>query len=269
MLILEGCSAVMPGYEVPAAPAQSPVPTPEPTQDEARKIPEPADRIVHGGGDLGEYAVSNSKEAIDSAYEAGCRYIELDFSLTSDGEPICIHDWNQNYLLEYSDEDFPLSLEQFESALIYGALTPLTLQGLAEWLRTHEEVYIITDAKDNNLSVLGMITWRYPELTERIIPQIYDTKEIDAMRAMGFKNIILTLYLLDWDVKTDAEYIARFARENGIWGIAFPYELTEIDGYVGTLLDSGVYLYTHTVNDEDLIEHFLAMGISGVYTDRY
>lgn len=273
-LLLTGCTVVMPVYESAVAPsAGSPDPTPEqspaPTSEQKQKPPEPADRIVHAGGDLGEHSVSNSVEAVDSAYAAGCRYIELDFSLTSDGEPVCLHDWNRNYLREYEEEDFPLSLSQFESSMIYGELAPLTLDALAGWLQARDEVYIITDVKGDNLSILGKIALRYPELKERIIPQIYDTVELDAMRAMGYENIIFTLYLLPWEVKTDAGLIAEFARESGLWGIAFPYELAEIDGYVEGLLASGVHLYAHTVNDDELIGQLLEMGISGVYSDVY
>ena len=231
--------------------------------------PPPAERIIHGGGEFGRFTVTNSENALSAAYERGARYIELDFVLTKDGEPVCLHDWNRNYLPGHSDDDFPLDLEEFESSLIFGELTPLSLKSLAGLLREYEGLYIITDCKEDNLRILEKIASAYPELISRFIPQIYFPQELEAVRAMGFKSVILTLYRLDWDMKTDTDFISEFSAAAGLWGVTFPVELTEREGYVEALLASGVSLYTHTVNVESEISALLKVGVTGVYTDLY
>ena len=50
--------------------------------------------IAHAGGAVYGYRYSNSLEALDSAYEGGFRFIELDMSLTADDEIVLIHDWD-------------------------------------------------------------------------------------------------------------------------------------------------------------------------------
>ena len=252
------------------APTPTPVPTPVPTPTPT-PVPEPTppDYIVHAGGAYQGLTSTNSLEAATAAYDAGMRYIELDFSLTSDGEPVCLHDWNTAVLPGYTDEAFPLSLEEFTDAAIYGQLTPLTLDALADFVSSRGDVFIITDTKDDNLTVLGILAERYPELLPQFLPQIYDEAELPAVQALGFEYVIYTLYATDWDTKLDAERVAAFAAENGIWCITFPYELTEIEGYVDALLQSGVPLYTHTLNEPEEIAAQLALGITGVYVDVY
>jgi glycerophosphoryl diester phosphodiesterase len=244
----------------------TPAPTPVPTSAPAPVLPT---YIVHAGGAFRGYVSTNSKEALVAAYNTGMRYIELDFSLTSDGEPVCLHDWNTGILPNYPDTDFPLSLEAFVSARLYGELTPLTLDDLADFVARHEDVFIITDTKDDNLAVLRILAERYPALLPQFIPQIYREEELAEVRALGFADVIYTLYAADWDAKLDTAHIAAFAAENDIWCITFPCELTEIEGYVEGLLRSGVPLYTHTVNEPEAIEAQLALGITGVYIDQY
>lgn len=223
--------------------------------------------IMHGGGEIYTYTTTNSLEALYHANAAGYRFIELDFCLTSDGEPVCIHDWNEGYLPGYEKADFPLSLEQFSASRIYGELTPLTLDGLLAWLREHPDTYIITDIKDSNLSTLSEIAQRDPDLATHFIPQIYAENELEPVRAMGYEQVIYTIYNLTWEEKLDTASIAAFAKENKLTGITFPYELTQREGYVDALLEAGIPLYTHTLNDPELIAGQLDMGITAVYTD--
>jgi len=225
--------------------------------------------IVHGGGAVGGYICSNTREAAELAFSRGQRIIELDFSLTRDGEPVCLHDWNVSCFPGRTGEEFPLTLAEFESSRIYGALTPMTLPILTEWMSRHKTVRIIIDCKDGLFEVLEPLVERYPELQERFIPQIYAEDQLPRVRGLGFTEIIYTLYRLDWEHKLDAERIAAFAAENELTAITFPVELTENAEYVEMLLTSGVPLYTHTVNGEEAIAAQRAMGITGVYSDYY
>lgn len=223
--------------------------------------------IIHAGGAVGEYTVTNSLEAIEAAYAAGERFLEIDFCLTADGQAVCLHDWNRHFLPGYEREDFPLTVEEFSRQKIYGELTPLTLDGLAEWLAGHEDVSIVTDTKEGDLITLSLIARTYPELQERFIPQIYAESELEPVRSLGYEHVIYTLYRLSNEEKMDPGHIAAFAAENKLTGITFPWELTQTEGYVDALAKGGVPLYTHTLNDPEAIKAQLGMGITGVYTD--
>ena len=72
-------------------------------------------RIAHAGGGLGKRTYTNSYEALDSNIKNGCKYFELDFTFTSDGELVCIHDWKVNFKLAFGFEtERRLTLEEFD-----------------------------------------------------------------------------------------------------------------------------------------------------------
>ena len=50
--------------------------------------------IAHAAGEIRGLAYSNSLEALDSSYGRGYRHMEMDFSWTTDGNLVLLHDWN-------------------------------------------------------------------------------------------------------------------------------------------------------------------------------
>ena len=77
-------------------------------------------------------------------------------------------------------------------------LTPLSFAGLADWLHAHPGATIVTDVKDDNLRALKKIAADYPDLIDRVIPQIYAFEEYEPVWNMGYRNIILTLYVKNY-----------------------------------------------------------------------
>ncbi|MBE6599043.1 MAG: hypothetical protein E7638_06340 [Ruminococcaceae bacterium] len=239
--------------------------------DEAAFLMENTKFIIHAAGRLDEetgypFDGSNSVEGLQNAYENGCRIIELDFNFTSDGELACIHDWYTQYSSAITD-NVPLTLAEFLNCRIYDRYTPLWLGTLVEFMREHEDVYIVTDIKDDNLGGAAAIAEYCPDLLNRFIIQIYDKSEYAAVRDLGFEYIIFTLYRLDWQSKTDTAALGRFAKKHPLIGYTFAAELCEVEGYVEGMLKTGVPLFVHTVNDAAEQDMYFNMGISGIYTD--
>ena len=223
-------------------------------------------RIIHAAGELEGLEGSNSLEALQLSYDAGYRAVEIDFNFTSDGHLACIHDWDSRFSAQITAGTAP-TLEEFLSCRIYGRFTPLWLGSLADFLRRHEGLYIVTDVKEDNLRAAELIRDTCPDLMDRFIIQIYNESQYDAIRALGFEHILFTLYMMPWNVKTDTEYLARFARTHPLLGYTFADVLCDRAGYVEGMKKAGVPLYVHTVNDPQRQEALFRMGISGVYTD--
>ena len=131
----------------------------------------------------------------------------------------------------------------------------------------HPDVYIITDVKENNLNVLRHIAEEHPEIVSRIIPQIYQYDECIPVRAMGYSNIILTLYCLpSYEEKANAKFNAEFAKKHQL--LAVTAEQTLVNGkFVSEFVKAGIPLYVHTINDDSEYQRFLSIGVSGIYTD--
>ena len=224
------------------------------------------DRVVHGGGTIDGYAGSNSLEAINAAYEAGHRTLELDFLLSSDGVPVCLHDWSMFYSNDITD-GVPLSLAAFRNVRIYERYTPLDLETLAAWLTAHPDVQIVTDVKDNNLGVLRTIAKSHPELQARFIPQIYAYDEYAPVRAMGYENIILTLYRLgEYSDKVNTKKIVPFAAARGLVAVTADVTIAS-EKFIAAFNEAGVPLAVHTVNGEAEQAALFSAGVSTIYTD--
>ena len=224
-------------------------------------------KVVHGGGAIDGYAGSNSLEAINAAYAAGNRTLELDFLLSSDGVPVCLHDWSAFYSNDITD-GVPMTRDAFRAVRIYERYTPLDLDTLAEWLTAHPDVHIITDVKDNNLGVLRTIARTHPELQARFIPQIYAYEEYAPVRAMGYTNIILTLYRLgEYSDKVNTKKIVPFAAARGLVAVTADVTLAS-EKFVAAFNGAGVPLAVHTVNDTAAQAALFSSGVSAVYTDN-
>ena len=151
-------------------------------------------KIMHAGGAINSRTYTNSFEALNQNYQKGFLFFELDFDLTTDNIPVCIHGWEQSVLFEGGIEGTAYKFRDFVIAKRKDSLTSLTMYSLMDWLKKHPKSYIITDVKSDNIKVLKIISKLYPKMRSRFIPQIYSFNQYKPVRLMGYNNIILTLY---------------------------------------------------------------------------
>lgn len=221
--------------------------------------------ILHAGGVTSEGTTgSNSLEALNYSYEQGYRDIEMDFCWTGDRDLACVHDWGSYYGSEVGEG----TIEQFDEirGSRYG-FTSMTLDHLARWLEEHPGVQIITDIKEDNVEGAALIAQRYPGLIDRFVIQIYHYDEYEPVALLGFKNIILTVYQMAWEEKTNKTGLEEFIKTHRLMGLTFPEVLLDYPIYGDMTFVDDVPLYVHTVNDGELQKKYLDMGISGLYTD--
>ena len=69
-----------------------------------------------------------------------------------------------------------------------------TLESLTHWMKKNPSAFIVTDMKEDNLRGLKIIAETIPEFERRIIPQVYDPRNYNKVKRMGYKQIIWTLY---------------------------------------------------------------------------
>lgn len=227
--------------------------------------------VIHAAGyvEAGgvQYDYTNTYDALTSCYDAGNRFVEIDFKFSTDGKLICAHEGSDNTWAEGIDSDGPISEEAFLNAKFEGALTTMGLTQLADYMRSHEDLYIVTDCKAmENLRSCGYIAAKCPDLLDRFVVQIYHAKDYNDIRKLGFKNIILTLYKTkEYERTPDA--LLKDIREYDLIGITF-WEKWMSEDFFKPLLDEGnVLLLVHTVNDINDIKRDVETGVL-VYTDN-
>lgn len=224
------------------------------------KLPE---FVAHAGGGIDSLTYTNSLEALNYNYNKGFRFFELDFEFTSDKELVLLHDWSDANLRRlFQSEPRIYSLKEFKNLKMVNNLTQMSLADLAKWILKHPDAYIITDIKSNNIEGLNKIVKEYAGLKECFIPQIYTFEEYEAVKKLGFKNIILTLYASDYNDNQVLEFLnSHKALALTMWD----YRATA--GFIDELKKLGVFIYVHTVNDVTLKHKLKAQGIDGFYTD--
>ncbi|MEP6343529.1 MAG: glycerophosphodiester phosphodiesterase family protein [Maricaulaceae bacterium] len=233
--------------------------------------------ISHAGSGLDVGTYSNSKESLDQAAAYGYKYIEVDLNQTQNGDWVLIHDWNKNYFKYFihfpqfpkyffaHEHSLPKTALEFQNRKMRYNLTPMTLENLTDWLKKHPDVKIITDVKGSNYQCLETIKSMMDGRTDQIIPQIYAPEEHQDIKALGYENIILTVYNLRLNVETLAQ-LADFSQANDLFAITVPQRWINQD--IDTWRpDAGTHLFTHTINNTAKAEHFKTLGVLGFYTD--
>ena len=221
--------------------------------------------IIHAGGAIDGYNYTNTFEAIENSYNLGNRYVEIDFMFSRDGHPICVHEWT-NIITTGNRIKLPV-LKDFLKYKIHDNYTPMWIGSVADYMRSHEDLFIITDTKASNERLLSYIATHYPDIMDRLIVQIYSEDQYDMAYNMGFRNIIFTTYNLSWELQSDPEYLKSFADTHKLAGYTFPSYMCYQD-FINVMKQTGINLYTHTVDDPAEQKRLFSMGIDGIYTNN-
>ena len=224
--------------------------------------------IAHAGGVSLGYLISNSMEALIDSAERGYKLIEVDIMITTDGRYILNHDWEYMGNRVVFAENSPVDYKTFSEYKIYNKFTTVSLEDLIEFLDKYKNVRIITDTKDNDYSVLYYISTSYKEYMNRFIPQVYAFEDYDAIKAIGYNDIIITLYKMPYNIKTDADKIYEQAKKLQPYAITVSDELLISKDYISKLHTSEIKYFVHTINDRSRAEELHSYGIRGVYTDN-
>jgi hypothetical protein len=137
------------------------------------------------------------------------------------------------------------------------------LEQLRGWLDAHPDARIVTDLKSRALDGLRVLAEQIPEHGRRLIAKVYQPDEIAQARALGYRDIIWTLYRYPGQTREVVDALSR------VRPMAVTMDQQRLASGLGlTLQRAGVAVYVHTVNDVDTAADDLAnWGASGVYTD--
>lgn len=221
--------------------------------------------VSHAGGRMGKLTYVNNYEALKNSYDKGYRLIELDVEFTSDNVPVMLHSWDgfiNSYFKVEGGKTY--SYNQFKKFEMINGWHQLSLEDVINYMDTDfNEMYLITDTKNDNKKLLSLIKDEYSYMQSRIIPQVYSQDEYEYAKSLGYKNIIYTLYLSE-DTK---EEIIDFARREKPFAITMStsWAYTDLPLYLERL---GVYTYCHTINDKSEYDFLKLNGIKGIYTDE-
>ena len=137
----------------------------------------------------------------------------------------------------------------------------MTLGNLADWMRNHLDAYIITTIKEDNVKALKYIKDNYPDIKDRIIPQIRYTGEYYPVLAQKYRKIIFNLSLGKY---TDEE-ILDFMNLYEHFAVAMPIDKAKGD-FPKKLKERGVRSYVYVVGTEEVKQELKENNVFGIYT---
>lgn len=226
---------------------------------------EPLPRYVaHAGGGIEGRRYCDCLDALEANYASGIRWFELDFSWTSDGRLVLIHDWEVMWQLLFQGEPghAPTHAEFMRRPMTRG-WRQMDLASLLDWMREHPDARVVTDFKEDPVRGLAVIANAAPKLRDRFIAQIYRREELEQVHALGFDRVLYTLYRSP----DGPETVAKFAVEADLLGVVTYEKRGGHAQLVELLREAEVPYYLHTINDASEAEALFNQGATGVYTD--
>lgn len=218
--------------------------------------------IAHAGGQINGIFYSNSLNALESNYQKGYRFFELDFNWTKDNKLVLIHDWDETFNELFEVKPIKVTYVEFMNLTMVNSLIQLDVNSLIDWLSEHNDVMIITDVKENNIEALRILKSKITSEKNFFIPQVYSFSEYEKAKSMGYENIIITLYR---SVYTDDEIIS-FVNRNKVWAITIPM-MKAFTFLPRNLSKNGIPVYAHTINNPLLYKILQYNCVLGIYTD--
>ncbi len=221
--------------------------------------------IAHASGGLNGQDYTNSLESLEANYNKGFRVFEIDFSWTSDGQLVCLHDWDKRFkkVFGYSIKK-PLSYHEFQMALYHTDGThPCTPETLANWVLDFPDVQIVTDVKHNNLKAIKLIVKNHPKIQKQLIVQFYQPEEYSVLKKLGFKNLIWILYQYQGSLKS----VATLAQNMDLFALSMRASQAKKKP-MQSLREKGINLFVYTLNTKSTLKKMTnKYGVSGIYTD--
>ncbi len=225
---------------------------------------DPVLMIAHAGGGYKGQNYTNSIEALNKSYQAGFRHMEIDFSWTSDGQLVCLHDWGKTFkkLFGFRVKTALKHQAFIEISRQHSDFQVCDLQLLAHWIEDKPEVKIITDIKYNNIKGIRQIIDKHPKLKEQLIPQFYQPEEYGILKGLGFDDLIWILY----QYKGSKKSVVKLSQDMDLLSISMRAAQAKGRAYQKILKHHQIFVYT--INDDKekskLINKF---HVSGIYTD--
>ncbi|TCT16165.1 glycerophosphoryl diester phosphodiesterase [Natranaerovirga pectinivora] len=229
---------------------------------EIKRTPPLETLIAHAGGSIYGIPYTNSLEALNNSYMNGFKLIELDFHWTTDGYPVCIHDWDSTPRWLFMNTSRQYSLEEFLNKDTLLNLTLLDLNRLEQWLIFHPSIYIIADIKKDYIRLLKYIKDHHPKIQHKFIPHLYSFHDYEYIRYLGYSYVIPALY----NLATSDTSLFHFLEGNEVFAVSMPL-LRALTLLPRNLYYLNVPSYAHTINFNKTLSTLKANKVTGVYTD--
>lgn len=237
--------------------------------------------MAHAAGQINGNVYTNSLEAFHYNYNLGTVLFELDFQLSSDGELIATHLWEDDLLgygNSFTESNRP-TLAEYENILIAGEYEGFTLQKMFDVMEDYPNTTFVIDTKDDrngrvnvyNKLVTDALAYN-PDLLDRIIPYVYDLNMKDDIDLFYEFDKYLVIYddMNNWELTTNtqiANYVSNTDRVAGFVTSKLRISLFS-DGKTDQMLNARKEIFIFTCNNSSTAKDYVENGW-GIITDVF
>ena len=151
--------------------------------------------IAHAGGAIDSCIYTNSREALELAFEKGYRFIELDLLLTSDSVLVAAHSWGEfNRMTDCTHlGDTAPTFSDFTSRRIFGRYTPLSARDINSFFEQHDCIFLVTD----KISSLEVLNENFPDIKERMVVEAFSYHDYCRLKSHGYFRVLYSCMAQD------------------------------------------------------------------------
>ena len=153
------------------------------------------DLIAHGGGAVDSCIYTNSREAMELAFEKGYHFVEFDLLFTSDSVLVAAHSWSDFNAMTDSAHlgDMVPSFGDFASRKILGRYTPLSAAEINTFFELHDSLFLVTD----KVSDPDILQRYFPNLKKRMVVEAFSYQHYINLQNEGYHLVMYSCIASD------------------------------------------------------------------------
>lgn len=196
--------------------------------------------IAHAGGQIDGFNYTNSLEALNLSYSKGFKKFELDIISTSDGHFVAAHDWKKWQKISDFEGEIPPTRKEFLNQKIYGKYTPMDINSINKWFKSHPDAVLITDKINQVESFANQFIDK-----NRLMMELFSWDSVIAAASIGIKSALPTGGLL----KNYPGNVIKKLKQHQIDEVVLSRKFIETEiKLLNALKTAGIKMYAFHVN---------------------
>ena len=243
--------------------------------------------VIHACGAIKGHEYTNSKEALYNTLKVRKSQrklpIEVDFMLTSDGVPVCVHDWRHYNRNNGINSNRRMSLKRFKKSHTRGNLTPMTAEQAIDMMARTPNAYLVIDTKETNPAIYRELVKickkrGHSAFLRRMIVQIYHYEDYKRIKSVyHFKHWLFSTYKIDCWTPGKIIQIVKKVQKMKMDALVMPYTVftkkvhnhykMEDRNVLAVNYKRKIPLIIHTINSRRLYKALHLNMVNGFFTD--
>lgn len=222
--------------------------------------------IAHAGGAVDKQTYTNSLEALNLNYNKGFRLFELDIRKTNDNKFVAVHYWEEWAEKTGFKGSLPPSHQEFLENRLQPEFTPLDMDSINQWFKTHNDAILVTDKINTPRAFSNNFIDK-----NRLIMELFTWEAVKEGIACNIKSAMPSQRVL-MDLGPDV--VVKF-KAHGVTDVAVSrYNLAQEIDLIKELKQNGIKVYLYNIGDykeinEDYVVKYEMDYIYGIYADEW